>query len=48
MYRNVLNFTLNSPLVRMMELDLSNNIISTLDSQVFWNNQDLIKVKYFV
>lgn len=28
-----------------MELDLSNNLVSTLDPQVFWNNQDLIKVE---
>lgn len=31
-----------------MELDLSSNMISSLDSQVFWNNQDLIKVNIFL
>jgi Leucine-rich repeat (LRR) protein len=29
-----------------MELDLSNNIISAMDSQIFWNNQDLVKVNF--
>lgn len=33
-----------SPLVRLMELDLSSNLLATLDTQVFWNNQDLLKV----
>lgn len=33
-----------SPLVRLMELDLSNNMIVQMDPQVFWNNQDLVKV----
>lgn len=36
--------TLFSPLLRLMELDLSNNLISALEPQVFANNQDLQKL----
>lgn len=36
---------IRSPLVRLMELDLSNNLLANLDPQVFWNNQDLNKVR---
>lgn len=33
-----------SPLVKLMELDLSSNALTQLDIQTFWNNQDLHKV----
>lgn len=43
----IFKFFVHSPLVRLMELDLSNNLLATLDPQVFWNNQDLNKVINF-
>lgn len=42
-----INKNLFSPLIKLKELDISNNLFSEMDPKTFWNNQDIDKVSDF-
>lgn len=46
-WNNIKNINKNlfGPLIKLKDLDISNNLFAEMDPKIFWNNQDLEKVR---